>query len=568
MIGGAPAGVSVSRVFEPVSMLDSSMKEATPVGKVFWKHMSTVLGKKEESGGSAGGRKGKAVAYEFPDDKIKIPKNITPKNLHKFTLYDVLGLGKYAGSVDENAIKKAYHKAVLLYHPDKKQDKTADGQEDRTVFLKIQEAQATLSNEQKRRAYDSQLPFDDSAPSVVDIEKAIEAGENAFYDLYEPVFRRNARFAERKPVPEIGDINTPIDQVYKFYDYWINFDSWRDFTGQDAEYRPDEASSREEKRYMMKENEKKAKKFKKMEIARITKMTMTAMEKDPRVVADKKRVADIKDAAKNAKEMEQKKKEDELQAAREWALKQDEEAAELCKLNKVEKEKLKKKASAARNAFKKLLRAIAEQAAGAPTSGVGEFGAVSIEDVELLCVTCSLEEVSALNNALGGDAAVKDPSLLQSQGVEFVVSRALEIREEQDKYEQMERKAKEDAKKDAERRSKMSSPKGKKGSKDDLSSAERVWSREELSVLSKACSKYPAGTGQRWQAITNHMNDLLKPLDPYEIEDCMKAAHNVQKAVIKFGGVAKIGAVETISTTSSEAWTTEQQQALENVTLT
>ena len=26
-------------------------------------------------------------------------------------------------------------------------------------------------------------------------------------------------------------METPMPQVYKFYDYWIKFESWRDFTG-------------------------------------------------------------------------------------------------------------------------------------------------------------------------------------------------------------------------------------------------------------------------------------------------------------------------------------------------
>lgn len=36
-------------------------------------------------------------------------------------------------------------------------------------------------------------------------------------------------------------MDTPIEQVYKFYDYWIKFDSWRDFMGVGAEYNPDNA---------------------------------------------------------------------------------------------------------------------------------------------------------------------------------------------------------------------------------------------------------------------------------------------------------------------------------------
>lgn len=41
----------------------------------------------------------------------------------------------------------------------------------------------------------------------------------------------SARFAVKKPVPDLGDMDTPLPQVYKFYEYWVRFDSWRDFTG-------------------------------------------------------------------------------------------------------------------------------------------------------------------------------------------------------------------------------------------------------------------------------------------------------------------------------------------------
>ena len=41
-------------------------------------------------------------------------------------------------------------------------------------------------------------------------------------------------------------------QVYRFYEYWINFESWRDFTGVGAEHKIDDAMSRDEKRYYAK----------------------------------------------------------------------------------------------------------------------------------------------------------------------------------------------------------------------------------------------------------------------------------------------------------------------------
>jgi hypothetical protein len=44
--------------------------------------------------------------------------------------------------------------------------------------------------------------------------------------------------------------------VRRFYDYWDRFESWRDFSLKAAEYNLEEAESREEKRWMTKENEK------------------------------------------------------------------------------------------------------------------------------------------------------------------------------------------------------------------------------------------------------------------------------------------------------------------------
>ena len=46
--------------------------------------------------------------------------------------------------------------------------------------------------------------------------------------------------------------SSPPSQVYRFYEYWINFESWRDFTGVGAEHKIDDAMSRDEKRYYAK----------------------------------------------------------------------------------------------------------------------------------------------------------------------------------------------------------------------------------------------------------------------------------------------------------------------------
>merc|ERR1719231_1531491 len=75
-------------------------------------------------------------------------------------------------------------------------------------------------------------------------------------------------------------------------------------------------------------------------------------------------------------------------------------------------------------------------------------------------------------------------------------------------------------------------------------------STEELSALAKAVSKYPGGTGNRWTAVCNHMNDLLKPQQPFTDQECLKAANNAMKA----------GTTAPTPGKPDASWTPEQQK--------
>lgn len=129
----------------------------------------------------------------------------------------------------------------------------------------------------KRRKYDSALPFDENIPQETD-----DINENNFFEIFGRVFTLNARFAKKKPVPNIGDPNMTIEQVYKFYKYWDSFESWREFAQYD-EYDVREAADRYERRYMEKENKKIRDKYVKKERARIIKLSELAYKKDPRI---------------------------------------------------------------------------------------------------------------------------------------------------------------------------------------------------------------------------------------------------------------------------------------------
>lgn len=115
-------------------------------------------------------------------------------------LYAILGLDHLTYEAGEGDIKSAYKKLALMYHPDKRGESITD--KDKEIWLNVQNAYETLIDPVKRKRYDSSLPFDDTIPS----EEVHDLNDpNKFYDIFEAVFRRNARFATKKPVPNIGD---------------------------------------------------------------------------------------------------------------------------------------------------------------------------------------------------------------------------------------------------------------------------------------------------------------------------------------------------------------------------
>lgn len=504
VFSAAPASAS-TRVVSSVK-ITGTIQTALPIGREALKR----LGGKEKVAVAA-----KGSESDFPEDKIVIPVGITPQNLKNYTLYDVLGFsGEWGAAADSEVIKKAYHKAVLMYHPDKAQYKTADGKEDRTVFLKIQEAFAVLCSEPKRRAYDSQLPFDESIPTEEKIQKGLAKGPHKFFKIFGPVFQRNARFAQQKPVPDLGDMETPIANVYKFYEYWVKFESWRDFTGVGAEYKPDDAGSREEKRYMQKENERLAKKLKKKEMERLIALVSLAEKYDPRVVADKERRREKKESEKNAKENSAKRIAEEDAAAKAWNEAEEAKAGE--GLSKADKEKLKKAISKCRNIIRKLLRFSATLGHGS-----GEYGILTEAEVELLCANCNMDDLNAMNDAMGGEPASKDSALVKVAGFDLVREKLAAAASKSGEAAEDEQIAKDAKKREAE--DKLKSKKVVAGAAPE----DKQWTEAELAALKMCLSRYPAGQANRWVSIVNYINVKMAPAVSYTYEEVLRAAYKL-----------------------------------------
>lgn len=136
--------------------------------------------------------------------------------------YGALGLEHLTHKATEKDISKAYKKVALKVHPDKLGDKQTE--EDKAKWLLLQKAYEVLLDPARRKKYDSSLPFDDSLPEEGSWTDA------TFYDVFHIVFSRNSMWSNKKPVPQIGLASTNINEVKKFYKFWDNFNTWREFS--------------------------------------------------------------------------------------------------------------------------------------------------------------------------------------------------------------------------------------------------------------------------------------------------------------------------------------------------
>ncbi|CAO3697608.1 hypothetical protein G6F70_001734 [Rhizopus microsporus] len=268
------------------------------------------------------------VDFEYEDVDIN-SVNTDPTQWKTQDNYAVLGLTKLRYKATEEQIKKAHRRMVLLHHPDKKADKNDDA-----FFKCIAKAYDTLMNPVTRRQYDS-VDFG-MADIEADVPNAKSKGD--FYELWRPVFEREARFSNKQPVPTLGDEKSTKEEVESFYDFWYNFDSWRTFEWLDKEG-AEGSDNRDDKRYQEKKNRAQRAQLKKEDNARLRKLVDTCLSMDPRIAIFKAEEKKRRNAKKDAKAAAEK------AAAEEAARKAEEE--------RIAKEKAEAEAKAAAEAAKK-----------------------------------------------------------------------------------------------------------------------------------------------------------------------------------------------------------------------
>jgi len=408
---------------------------------------------------------------EYTDD-VEYLRSLDPKEWKSQDHYKVLGIETLRFKATDDIIKTAYRKKVLKHHPDKRKALGEEIKPDDDYFTNITMAYETLGNIQKRRAYDSVDPeFDNNIPSSSDLKKD-------FYEVFSYYFNLNSRWSEKRKIPKLGDSNSSREDVERFYSFWYDFKSWREYSYEDEEDK-DKCQDRDERRYVDKLNKAERLRKKKEEMSRIRALVDLAYNNDPRISKFKQDDKERKLAAKRAKQTAaQQRKEEEERILKEVQLaKEQAEAAERAKIEakRQEREVVKK----ALKKERKLLRDTCKT--NNYFTDDSDKNLQYMTAIEAMCESLGVEELEELNKNIKN----------------YGKSAFFKAIQEHEKRLENERKAV------------LEAARQKTTEETKNSAVLKIapeWNEENLQLLVKAVNLFPAGTNQRWEVIANFIN--------------------------------------------------------------
>lgn len=401
---------------------------------------------------------------------VEYLRSLDPKEWKKQDHYQVLGLKNLRYKATEDMIKTAYRKIVLKHHPDKRKALGEEIRSDDDYFTCITMAYETLGTVARRRAYDSVDPeFDDSLPSGNDLKAN-------FFETFAYYFDLNARWSEKLKVPKLTGPDASREEVEKFYSFWYDFKSWREYSYEDEEDK-EKCTDRDERRFVDKMNKAERLRKKKEEMSRIRSLVDLAYNNDPRIAKFKQEDKERKLAAKRAKQSAaQARKEEEERLLKEAQLaKEKAEAVERAKMEAKRQER-----EAQKKALKKERKVLRDMSkSNSYYAGNNEETLSHMQAVEKICESLTLLELEELNKNL-------------KHGGKDVFLKAVEESEERLRKEKQA----------------LLEAASQKSSKTDKAVVEinAEWTNDNIQLLIKAVNLFPAGTNQRWEVVANFLN--------------------------------------------------------------
>ncbi|CAF1052595.1 unnamed protein product [Rotaria sordida] len=384
--------------------------------------------------------------------------------------YKVLGLSKLRYKATQKQIRNAHKLMILRYHPDK--SKRIESER----FSLITHAFELLSNPILRRSYDSIDPkFDDSIPNPTTIDN--------FYEIFGPVFERNARWSIHQHVPLLGNDDTSFEQVNKFYRFWYDFVSWREYSYLDEEDKS-QGQDRDERRYIEKLNRVERQKRKKTEITRLRTLVDRAYALDPRIKRQKKEEQQRKDDEKMRRKQEiDKRRQEQKQKEIDEANRIAEEKQRLDEETKRKQDEVKREKEAQKKLMKKEKKQLRDlcKEANYFNDSASPPNLKQIEQIETLIEYLSIEDLKLLNEKL------KEENVDQR----LIILSEVKKMDEQIQQSRLEL-------------SQQSSSSSSTSS--SLNSTSKLkWTSDEIELLVKALRIYPAGVQNRWLVVLEYL---------------------------------------------------------------
>ena len=408
--------------------------------------------------------------------------------------YQLLGLSARRQEATSGEIKKAYHKMVLRYHPDKQQQQQGENafkyETNSNIFKCIQKAYEILTDPQQRHAFDSVDPkFDESIPDPIS-KKRHESDPLIFYKTFIPVFNANARFSKVKPVPFLGTPHSVRRDVEAFYSFWYNFDSTRTFEYLDEEG-TNPADNRYDKRCLEKKNKTARLKKKTEDNARIRTLVDNAVQSDPRLKLfkendkrekeEQKKLRASTSSSKKSPFLPSKSMENDV-ASRKLA-----EETEKIRLLEIKQQKEQER-SLLKRLRKELRSKIKDHAFFTPSSDV------NLLEQRITLIQSKMESFVSID-------ALHAFSTFISQQIE-ICQKTGDVEAFYKHFELNSSRLTVDENR--------ASPTFQQSSFDEPKSSSKVeieWSALEIQCLLKACNTIPGGTRERWEKIASYVRE-------------------------------------------------------------
>lgn len=255
-----------------------------------------------------------------------------------------------------------------------------------------------------------------------EIIKEIELSNNSdfhFFIVFNNIFTIESQFAKQKPIELLGTNDTPIKQVKKFYSYWNHFKSTKDFQ---LLFNSNDLNL-DEIQYLSKTEMTK-------ELIRINDITKLAQELDPRLKRfEMEKNKNVNNHGINNiiiqdyNDLNKKNEDITSDTCSITSYKSSEDITKSFK-NKLERDKLRKAASKARNIFRKLLRISASigllyDNSLSYNNENNNLQKLLEEFIEKVCWKIPFEEMKYFNKAMDA-GSIKNTSLFIIPGYEEV----------------------------------------------------------------------------------------------------------------------------------------------------